>query len=143
MDHWLTRQIPVYKVYLAWLALLLFLVIVGSIVNPSPHHISKAQAKIFKTRSDEKFLSFLLENQLAGIGLLASNEFVLSSISFQDAFFLATNHSGAVIDIWQTPYKIELVQRTNFIIHSAGPNRKFGDKDDIIFNSISNDFVKP
>ena len=32
---------------------------------------------------------------------------------------------------------------TNFIIRSAGPNKIFGDDDDIIFNSLPNDFVKP
>jgi hypothetical protein len=44
---------------------------------------------------------------------------------------------------WQTPYRFELLGPTNFIIHSAGLNQKFGDADDIIFNSASNDFVKP
>ena len=139
----LTREIPVYKVYLAWLALLLFLVIIGSIVSPSHYRISEAQAKKIKVRSNEQFIITLLKNQLGSLNLLASNEFVLSSSSVQDAFFIATNHSGAVIDVWQTPYKIELVRQTNFIIHSAGPNLKFGDADDIIFNSVSNDFVKP
>jgi hypothetical protein len=143
MANWLFKEIPVYKVYLGWIALLLFLVIVGSIFNPSPYHISKARAKIFKTRSDEKFFVFMLKNQLADIDLLASNELVLSSIPVQYNFGFATNQTGAMIDIWQTPYKIEIVQQTNFIIHSAGPNHKFGDADDIIFNSVSNDFVKP
>src|SRR5450432_4074827 len=52
-----------------------------------------------------------------------------------------TNSQGEILDSWQTPYKIEFLEQTNFIVHSAGPNKIFGDADDIIFNSVSNDFV--
>jgi hypothetical protein len=137
----LFREIPVYKVYLAWLALLLFLLIVSSIFNPSPYR--KASTKNFKTRSDEKFFVFMLKNQLVDLDLLANNEFVLSSIPVQYNFGFVTNHSGAMVDIWQTPYKIELVGQTNFVMQSAGKDKIFDTKDDIIFNSLSNDFVKP
>jgi hypothetical protein len=136
----LFREIPVYKVDLAWLALLLFLVIVSSILNPSPYR--KASAKNPKARSDEKFFAFLLKNQLVDINLLASNEFVLSSIPVQFSFGFGTNHSGAMMDAWQAPYKIELIEQTNFIIRSAGKDKIFGHADDIVFNSASNDFVK-
>ena|SRR5277367_4255104 len=137
----LFREIPVYKVYLAWLALLLFLVIVGSILNPSPNR--QVSAKNYKTRSDEKFIAFMLKNQSVDINWLASNEFVLSSNPVRDNFGFGTNHSGAMVDVWQTPYKIELLGQTNFVIRSAGKDKIFGTTDDIIFNSISNDFVKP
>jgi len=145
MGNLLTRQIPVYKVYLAWVAFLLLLVIIGSIFNPFPRHISKAKAEIVKTRSDEQLLVALLKNQAIEINLLTNlnNEFVLNSISAQDRFWFKTNNSSAVIDVWETPYRMEFAPQTNFIVHSAGPNRKFGDKDDIIFNSVSNDFVSP
>ena len=46
-------------------------------------------------------------------------------------------------DPWETPYQIQFFQQTNYIIRSAGKDKIFGDKDDIIFNSASNDFVKP
>ena len=137
----LFKEIPVYKVYLAWLALLLFLVIVSSIFNPSPYR--KMPAKNLKTRSDEKFFAFMLKNQWAELNLLASNEFGLNSIPAQDNFGFGTNHSGAMVDAWQTPYKIELIGPTNFAVHSAGGDKTFGTKDDIIFNSLSNDFVRP
>ena len=48
-----------------------------------------------------------------------------------------------MVDPWKTPYKIEFFQQTNFIICSAGKDKIFDDADDIIFNSVSNDFVKP
>ena len=54
-----------------------------------------------------------------------------------------TNDDGQMIDPWGTPYQIEILQQTNFTILSAGHDQKFGDKDDVTFNSISNNFVKP
>ena len=42
-----------------------------------------------------------------------------------------TNWSGEMLDIWNTPYQIEIVYQTNTLIRSAGPNRQFGDKDDV------------
>jgi hypothetical protein len=117
----------------------------GSIFSPFPHRISKAKAEIVKARSDEQLLVALIKNRAIKINLLTNlnDEFVLNSILAQDQFWFKTNNSGAVIDIWGTPYRMEFAPQTNFIIHSAGPNRKFGDADDIVYNSVSNDFVKP
>jgi hypothetical protein len=54
---------------------------------------------------------------------------------------LSTN--GEYLDPWKIPYNISFSSTNSFVISSAGPDKKFGDADDIIFNSISNDFVKP
>ncbi len=48
-----------------------------------------------------------------------------------------------MVDTWGTPYQIEFFQQTNFVISSAGKDKLFGDKDDVIYNTLSNDFVKP
>jgi len=48
-----------------------------------------------------------------------------------------------MLDPWKKPYQIQFFQQTNFVIRSAGKDKIFGDKDDFIFNSVSNDFVKP
>ena len=48
-----------------------------------------------------------------------------------------------MVDPWETPYQIQFFQQTNYIIRSAGKDKNFGDADDIIFNSVSNNFVKP
>ena len=48
-----------------------------------------------------------------------------------------------MFDPWKTPYQIQFFQETNFIISSAGKDKFFGTADDIVFNSSSNDFVKP
>jgi len=54
-----------------------------------------------------------------------------------------TNSNGEIIDYWQVPLQMQIVDTTNFIIRSAGKNKIFAAADDIIFNSASNDFVKP
>jgi hypothetical protein len=112
-----------------------------------PANNLRTKAMIIKTRSDERLISTLLGEQAGKTGGLTNlnQQFILDLLlaTNQNQFWLNTNAAGEVIDIWQTPYRIALVRRTNFIISSAGPNRKFGDKDDIIFNSVSNDFVKP
>ncbi|MEO7514655.1 MAG: type II secretion system protein GspG [Verrucomicrobiota bacterium] len=41
------------------------------------------------------------------------------------------NSRGEYMDPWQTPYQINIIGQTNYIIRSAGPNRIFGDKDDL------------
>jgi len=54
-----------------------------------------------------------------------------------------TNALDGLPDCWGMALRMEMVGETNFIIRSAGPNRKFGDKDDIVFSSAANNFVKP
>ena len=52
-------------------------------------------------------------------------------------------HPDEIVDPWLTPLQIQFFQQTNFVIRSAGKDKVFGNADDIVFNSISNDFVKP
>jgi len=47
------------------------------------------------------------------------------------------------LDPWGTPFKINFPTTNCFIIASAGPDKIWDTKDDITFNSVSNDFVKP
>jgi len=54
-----------------------------------------------------------------------------------------TNQAGEFLDPWGTPYTISFAPTNSFVISSAGKDKIFGDADDIIFNSVSNDFVKP
>jgi hypothetical protein len=46
-------------------------------------------------------------------------------------------------DPWGTPFVIKFPSTNSFVISSAGKDKIFGDADDIIFNSVSNGFVKP
>jgi len=131
---------------LVTLLLALFLVwLVAELLFPA--HNFKSRAMVIKTRSDERLMSALLAEQAAKTGGLTNlnQQFILESLlaANQNQFWLKTNATGEVIDVWDTPYRIELMGRTNFIIRSAGPDRQFGNADDIVFNSASNDFVKP
>jgi hypothetical protein len=56
---------------------------------------------------------------------------------------MSLNQAGEFLDPWGTPYVISFSSTNSFVISSAGKDKIFGDTDDIIFNSISNDFVKP
>ena len=109
----------------------------------------KAKAKFYLTLSEERTMASLLGERAIKIGGLTNinNEFVLNSFittnKHQFSFATRTNASGEAVEIWQTPFQIKFAGQTNFIISSAGPNQKFGDADDIIFNSVSNNFVKP
>jgi hypothetical protein len=47
------------------------------------------------------------------------------------------------VDPWGTPFAINFLSTNSFVISSAGKDKIFGDADDIIFNSVSNDFAKP
>jgi hypothetical protein len=114
-----------------------------------PTEKEKTKALILQTRVEERVMASLLGEQAIKIRRLTNinNEFVLNSFITTNkhpfSFATRTNASGEVVDIWQKPFQIKLAGQTNFIISSAGPNQKFGDTDDIVFNSISNDFVKP
>ncbi len=47
------------------------------------------------------------------------------------------------VDPWGTPFRIEISQASNFVVHSAGKNRQFGDGNDLYFSSSSNNLVNP
>jgi hypothetical protein len=53
------------------------------------------------------------------------------------------NYEFLRVDPWGTPFAINFLSTNSFVISSAGQNKIFGDADDIVFNSVSNNFVKP
>jgi len=113
---------------------------------PSP----EKKARIVAMHLEVKKVAEALEQQTVETGNLTNinNRLILQAIFgtndlFRDYYSERTNSQGEVLDYWRTPYQIEILAQTNFIVRSAGPNKKFGDADDIIFNSVSNDFVKP
>ena len=55
----------------------------------------------------------------------------------------STNKDGQLVDLWNTPYKINFDSTNSFTITSAGENHIFGDGDDIVFNSSTNSSEKP
>ena len=103
-----------------------------------------------ETLVEERSMGELLEEKASKVGGLTNipNEFILNPFLTTNiyegiSFTTRTNALGGLIDIWQRPFQIKLIGQTNFIIHSAGPDQKYGDSDDIIFNSVSNNLVMP
>lgn len=137
-------QWKISREFMGFLLICFLLMLGASLLLPAG--TSKTKAMIIRTRTEERIMSTLLEDQAMKVGGLTNinNQFILATL-FADSnqSLFRTNVSGEVSDIWQIPYRIELVAPTNFIIRSAGKDENFGDADDIIFNSVSNSFVKP
>jgi hypothetical protein len=113
-----------------------------------PGHTNKAKARIIYTRWEEKNIATSLkQHAMETVGLTNINDGLIfqSFFSTNDNYyyFNRTNEQGGLLDLWRTPYQIKILAQTIFIISSAGKDKIFGDADDIIFNSVSNDFVKP
>jgi hypothetical protein len=122
---------------------------IASILLPANN--GKKKAQIYFTHFETKEIATALNQHSVKIGGLTNidNNFVIQAVFGTDGTInvnyhpTRTNSQGQVLDCWETPYQIEILSRTNFVVRSAGPNKKFGDADDIIFNSVSNGFVKP
>lgn len=132
------------------LVVFVFLGCLFTITDGVPTEKEKTKAKVLETFVEERSMAELLEEKALESGGMTNvpNEFILNPFLTTNkysgiSFTRHTNASGELIDIWQTPFQITFVEQTNFIVRSAGPDRQFGNSDDIIFNSISNDFVKP
>jgi len=111
-----------------------------------PDRNYKTKAMTFYTMNEAKQIASALKQRAIETGKLTNfdNGFIYHALFGANIYHSdRTNVQGEFSDLWKTPYQIEILAQTNFLVHSAGPNKKFGDKDDIIFNSISNGFVKP
>jgi hypothetical protein len=114
------------------------------VVSGVPTEKEKMKAKVLETRVEESSMGELLERKASEVSGLTNipNEFILNPFLITNkykgiSFTTRTNASGELIDFWQTPFQIKSVEQTNFSICSAGPNKLFGDSDDIIFNSAT------
>jgi hypothetical protein len=116
-----------------------------------PNHTRRTKAFVIFTRFETREIATELKQYSITTGGLTNidNSFVFQAVFGTNGtdnlnyHSEQTNSQGQVLDCWKTPYQIEILARTNFIVRSAGSNKIFGDADDIIFNSVSNDFVKP
>jgi Type II secretion system (T2SS), protein G len=110
-------------------------------------------AKVPRARSDERQLLLSMEicKQEFGSYPTGENATIMKLLAgdnakkmkFINLGILSTNAAGQFVDPWKIPYKIISDGTNCVIITSAGIDQKFGNADDIIFNSVSNDFVKP
>ena len=134
------------------LGFLVGLIIVLAIMLPllSPDETRKPKAQIIATRGQIKTIASFLGEYKKSNGHFPfgenSNIAATLSATFTNGFLnypAWTNSNGELVDYWHMPFQIQIAGTTNFIICSAGKDKIFGDADDIIFNSVSNDFVKP
>jgi hypothetical protein len=137
------------SIYIAGLAFLLLWICLYLF---SPFLAGGGPAKIPSARLDESQLGSSMNNyrQTFGSYPTGENSNIVSKLAgnnSQKTIFLnyrrSVEHPNEMVDPWGTPYQIEFSRQTNFIVRSAGQDKIFGTKDDIIFNSASNDFVKP
>jgi Type II secretion system (T2SS), protein G len=106
-----------------------------------------------KVKFEIASLTYALKNYESSNGIypIGENALILKKLlgdNLQKTVFVhikasSINTNGEYLDPWGTPYAINFPATNSFVISSAGKNKIFGDPDDIIFNSVSNDFVKP
>lgn len=118
------------------------------LVLPNPS--GKIRAKIYFTRLEITKIAAILNHYAAdSADYPFSNSWVfpsrLTAEERRDLSHLAsnTNAQGVLLDAWQTPLQVETRMQTDVVIRSAGPNRIFIDKDDIVYDGSRTNFVRP
>ena len=137
--------------------ILLLLVVIGWIVFAMLEYRTDRNYDFNQTKTDESQIASALEAYSYTYGAFppGNTESIERILSGEDLngknsrkiqfliFRRSIEHSNEMVDPWGTPYAISFLSTNSFVISSAGKGKIFGDKDDIIFNSVSNDFVKP
>jgi hypothetical protein len=130
---------------LIWVLVGCFLLSLAAIIFlPEPSSTKKARVTI--TRAWERDISVCLKQRAetsGGLTNIDTRSIVQEAFGANSAHSERFNSKGEILDYWKMPFQIEILAQTNIIIRSAGPNRQFNDKDDIVFDSTKNDFVKP
>jgi len=118
-----------------------------------PLLVGDGPAKVPRARSDERqlLLSMEIYREKFGSYPVGDNASIVRMLAGDNSEKLAflylgvhsTNTAGQYVDPWQTPYQIMFDTNGDPVILSAGVNRVFGDKDDIIVNRISNESAEP
>jgi type II secretory pathway pseudopilin PulG len=121
-----------------WLIALIIIAMLAAMSLPAS---GPRPSKIGQCRVDLVFFHVEIENYKSEFGSYPTGNYdQVSKKIFENNPKDFESHR---VDPWRTPFAINFLSTNGFVISSAGPNRKFGDADDIIFNSLSNDFVKP
>src|SRR6185312_10421532 len=114
----------------------------------APFFGSAASSKTVTTRNEEQQLADAItqysvvfhkypanDNAALTRNLTGDNPQQLTLLNLSEA---STNKDGQMIDIWGSPYKFAFKSTNSFTITSAGENRTFGDTDDVVFDSVTN-----
>jgi len=118
-----------------------------------PFLVGGGPANVSRARSDERQLLLGIEHYKREFGTYPAGEnaSIVRALAGDNPKKLrlihlnanSTNESGEFTDPWKMPYKIAFDGTNRVTVSSAGINRSFGNKDDIVFHSGSNNFVKP
>lgn len=131
------------RIFLVMLVVIVFYVMLMLPWNPG----RDGAAKHAVTRSEVREMTSALNKYLAEtkIEIPSDNAKIYAALRGMNpgkiTYFVSrnrTNSMGEFIDIWNTPYWIRVFNHTNFVVRSAGPNRQFGDKDDVWYDSALN-----
>jgi hypothetical protein len=112
--------------------------------KPAPNAVCRLQLLDIKVAMEgyvSKYASYPTGTQAQIVKTLCGNN--PQRYEFLDIHILKFNSREECLDPWGTPLAINFSSTNSFVISSAGPDKIWKTKDDIIFNSISNDFVKP
>jgi Type II secretion system (T2SS), protein G len=128
---------PLLHYIWALVALLLAAAVLWPPINSSPRKSPVAQAMWTLARLETGCKGYRLAYESFPAGDNAAIARALSGANPRKANFLNftsqdLNTSGEVIDPWGTPYKFELQDGKPPSIRSAGPDRIFGDEDDLV-----------
>jgi type II secretory pathway pseudopilin PulG len=137
--------------------ILLLLAVIGWLVFSALEYRTDRNYGFIRTKVDESQIATALEaySTLYGAFPTGNTEAIERILSGEDlngknlqkirflTFKGSVEHSNEMADPWGTPYAISFSSTNSFVISSAGKDKVFGDKDDIVFNSVSNDIVKP
>ena len=112
--------------------------------KPAPNSICRLQLSSIKAAMDgyeSKYKTHPTGSLAQIIKILCGDN--PQKYEFLDVHILKFNSQEECLDPWGTPLAINFSSTNSFVISSAGQDKIWSTKDDIIFNSVSNDFVRP
>jgi hypothetical protein len=141
------------KRFLSYFFVALLLLTFAVIFLPINPHLSKKQQQRIRCQLEISEIATGFEKYKTTYqGYPSGNKLVLwkqlsgdnpQKIIFAEIKASSINTNGEFLDPWGTPYAINFSSTNSFTLSSAGKDKVFGDADDIIFNSVSNNFVQP
>jgi hypothetical protein len=122
----------------------ILLLLNNPIHKPAPKAICRLQLLSVKFAMEgyaSKYTNYPTGTQTQVIKTLCGNN--PQRYEFLDIRIFKFNSEEEALDPWGTPLVISFSSTNSFVISSAGQDKIWSTRDDIIFNSVSNDFVKP
>jgi Tfp pilus assembly protein PilE len=127
--------------FVEWLIVVAIVAVLTAVLQPI-HHGEPIGSRIKLTRIDMTNLAGALNQHRLTKGAYPPGDFaamielLIGSHVYQtnslEKNFRSFNEERQPVDLWLTPYRIETNSTNGLSIRSAGPNRRFGDADDLV-----------